>query len=68
MKKKVNLLMLVLMVSLAFLLSSFVKEEVPGEGNGQKPYTGNCPNGKKITVCGANGSHCIPKGDCVQQN
>ena len=67
MKKFASLSLLAIVAALGITLSSF--QEVPIEEGGEagpkeQQYSGTCPNGKVIQVCGVNGSGCTPSGSC----
>jgi hypothetical protein len=63
MKKKLFSLSLVAVVgALGISLSSFL---APSEDTrDMQEYTGTCPGGGTITVCGAEGDGCDPSGSC----
>lgn len=67
MKKFTGLSLLAIVAALGVTLSSFQVapiEEPGGSGPFEKQYSGSCPNGKVIQVCGVNGSGCTPSGSC----
>lgn len=68
MKKFAGLSLFALVASLGVTLSSFQVAPIDNGGGGSGPneqqYSGSCPNGKVIQVCGVNGSGCTPSGSC----
>jgi hypothetical protein len=66
MKKFASLSLMAIVATLGITLSSY--QDVPIDGGGSGPneqqYSGTCPNGKVIQVCGVNGSGCTPSGSC----
>jgi len=66
MKRFASLSLLAMVAALGITLSSFQVAPMEDVGSGPKEqqYSGTCPNGKVIQVCGVNGSGCTPSGEC----
>jgi|GEM_PF-2305052 hypothetical protein len=66
MKMVARVSLFAIVASLAIGLSAFTTDPVDSIESvpDLRAYTGKCPDGKQITVCGENGNGCTPKGEC----
>lgn len=65
MKKFASLSLFAIVAALGVTMSSFqVQIEEGDSAPKEQQYSGTCPNGKVIQVCGVNGSGCTPSGEC----